>query len=224
MLLNEDLTRRVTVHAADLPWVTSPTAGVERRMLFRVGEEKARATSIVRYAPNSHFPQHRHPGGEEFLVLEGVFQDETGDYPAGSYVRNPPGSAHAPGSEPGCVIFVKLWQFRREDLQPLALRPGGGERAAPAPGQVESLVLFGDTVERVRIDAWAPGSMVELPNTRGLELLVLSGSFSDGAERLERWSWLRLPGGVALRGRAGEHGVRVWSKSAPLRHATECAF
>ena len=224
MLLNEDLTRRVTVHAADLPWVTSPTAGVERRMLFRVGEEKARATSIVRYAPNSHFPQHRHPGGEEFLVLEGVFQDETGDYPAGSYVRNPPGSAHAPGSEPGCVIFVKLWQFRREDLQPLALRPGGGERAAPAPGQVESLVLFDDTVERVRIDAWAPGSMVELPNTRGLELLVLSGSFSDGAERLERWSWLRLPGGVALRGRAGEHGVRVWSKSAPLRHATECAF
>ena len=224
MLLNEDLTRRVTVHAAGLPWVTSPTAGVERRMLFRVGEEKARATSIVRYAPNSHFPQHRHPGGEEFLVLEGVFQDETGDYPAGSYVRNPPGSAHAPGSEPGCVIFVKLWQFRREDLQPLALRPGGGERAAPAPGQVESLVLFDDTVERVRIDAWAPGSMVELPNTRGLELLVLSGSFSDGAERLERWSWLRLPGGVALRGRAGEHGVRVWSKSAPLRHATECAF
>ena len=224
MLLNEDLTRRVTVHAAGLPWVTSPTAGVERRMLFRVGEEKARATSIVRYAPNSHFPQHRHPGGEEFLVLEGVFQDETGDYPAGSYVRNPPGSAHAPGSEPGCVIFVKLWQFRREDLQPLALRPGGGERAAPAPGQVELLVLFDDTVERVRIDAWAPGSTVELPNPRGLELLVLSGSCSDGAERLERWSWLRLPAGVALRGRAGEHGVRVWNKSAPLRHATECAF
>ena len=224
MLLNEDLTRRVTVHAAGLPWVASPTAGVERRMLFRVGEEKARATSIVRYAPNSHFPQHRHPGGEEFLVLEGVFQDETGDYPAGSYVRNPPGIAHAPGSEPGCVIFVKLWQFRREDLQPLALRPGGGERAAQAPGQVESLVLFDDTVERVRIDAWAPGSTVELPNPRGLELLVLSGSFSDGAERLERWSWLRLPAGVALRGRAGEHGVRVWSKSAPLRHATECAF
>jgi quercetin dioxygenase-like cupin family protein len=224
MLLNEDLTRRVAVHAASLPWVASPTAGVERRMLFRVGEEKARATSIVRYAPGSRFPRHHHPGGEEFLVLEGVFQDETGDYPAGSYVRNPPGSAHAPGSEPGCVIFVKLWQFRREDLQPLALQPGEGERDAPAPGQLESLVLFDDTFERVCIEAWAPGATVELPNPRGLELLVLSGSLADGEERLERWSWLRLPLGVALRGRAGEQGVRIWSKSAALRHASECAF
>ncbi|MHB1870256.1 MAG: cupin domain-containing protein [Steroidobacteraceae bacterium] len=224
MLLNEDMTRRVAVHAAGLPWVASPTAGVERRMLFRIGEEKARATSIVRYAPGSRFPRHRHPGGEEFLVLEGVFQDETGEYPAGSYVRNPPGSAHAPGSEPGCVIFVKLWQFRREDLQPLALRPGEGARAAAAPGQLESLVLFDDMFERVRIDEWAPGSSFELPNPRGLELLVLSGGFSDGEERLERWSWLRLPEGLALRGRAGEHGVRVWSKSAALRHATECAL
>lgn len=224
MLLNEDLTCRVAVHAVGLPWVASPTAGVERRMLFRVGEEQARATSIVRYAPGSRFPRHRHPGGEEFLVLEGVFQDETGDYPAGSYVRNPPGSSHAPGSEPGCVIFVKLWQFRREDLQSLALRPGQGERGTLAPGQRESIVLFDDAFERVRIDTWAAGASFELPNPRGLELLVLGGSFSDGQEQLGRWSWLRLPAGVALRGHAGEHGVRLWNKSAALRHATECAF
>jgi ChrR-like protein with cupin domain len=81
----------------------------------RIGEEVARATSIVRYAPDSHFSAHRHGGGEEFLVLEGVFQDEHGDYPAGYEMRNPPTSAHTPGSKAGCTIFVKLRQFAPED-------------------------------------------------------------------------------------------------------------
>ena len=88
MELNADFSRRVAVHAARLPWVPSPMAGVERRMLDRIGDEVARATSIVRYAPGSHFSPHAHGGGEEFFVLEGVFQDEHGEFPAGSYVRN----------------------------------------------------------------------------------------------------------------------------------------
>ena len=89
--------------------------GVERRMLDRIGDEVARATSIVRYAANSRFSPHVHDEGEEFLVLEGVFQDEHGDFPAGTYVRNPPQSRHTPGSEPGCVLFVKLRQFDPAD-------------------------------------------------------------------------------------------------------------
>ena len=84
-------------------------------MLDRIGDEVARATSIVRYAPRSRFSAHTHGGGEEFLVLEGVFQDDHADYPAGYYVRNPPTSSHRPGSEAGCVIFVKLWQFAPDD-------------------------------------------------------------------------------------------------------------
>src|SRR5215469_13150683 len=90
-------------------------------MLDRTGDEVARATSIVRYAPASRFAAHTHDGGEEFLVLEGVFQDEHGDYPAGSYVRNPPTSRHTPGSAPGCMLFVKLWQFDLEDRKPVRL-------------------------------------------------------------------------------------------------------
>src|SRR5438046_1035028 len=89
--------------------------GIERRMLDRIGGEVASATSIVRYAVQSRFSPHTHGGGEEFLVLEGVFQDEHGDYPAGTYVRNPPTSRHTPGSESGCIIFVKLWQFDPAD-------------------------------------------------------------------------------------------------------------
>ena len=108
MRVNDDLNARTLVHAAGLGWVPSPAKGIERRMLFRRGEEKARATSIVRYAPGSRFARHGHPGGEEFLVLEGTFQDETGDFPTGTYVRNPPGTGHSPGSESGCTILVKL--------------------------------------------------------------------------------------------------------------------
>jgi anti-sigma factor ChrR (cupin superfamily) len=115
MEINADFSRRVAVRAARLPWVPSPMAGVERRMLDRIGDEVARATSIVRYAPGSQFSPHTHGGGEEFLVLEGVFQDEHGEFPAGSYVRNPPTSRHTPSSATGCILFVKLWQFDSAD-------------------------------------------------------------------------------------------------------------
>lgn len=224
MLLNEVLTRRAAVHAARVPWVASPTAGVERRMLFRIGAEKARATSIVRYAPGSRFPRHLHPGGEEFLVLEGVFQDERGDYPAGSYVRNPPASAHAPGSDAGCVIFVKLWQFRRDDAAVVTLRPGEAHGRAPGQGQETSLVLFDDAHEHVRLDSWPAAAPLHVPNPHGLEVLVLEGGFTQDAEAFSRESWLRLPAGHDLRAQTGGQGARIWLKSAPLMHATVCAF
>src|SRR3954468_7853851 len=115
MNLNSDFGARAAVHAARLDWTPSPIPGVDRRMLDRIGDEVARATSIVPYTPHSHFAPHTHGGGEEFLVLDGVFQDEHGDYPAGTYVRNPPPTRHTPGSAPGCTIFVKLWQFASDD-------------------------------------------------------------------------------------------------------------
>ncbi len=115
MEINTNFNERVVVHADRLAWTPSPIQGVDRRMLDRIGGEVARATSIVRYAPNSKFSAHVHTGGEEFIVLDGVFQDEHGDFPAGSYIRNPPGSSHTPGSAPGCTIFVKLWQFDLAD-------------------------------------------------------------------------------------------------------------
>src|SRR3954453_14131834 len=123
MDLNADFGARAAVHSARLDWTPSPIPGVDRRMLDRIGDEVARATSIVRYAPHSHFSPHIHGGGEEFLVLDGIFQDEHGDYPAGSYVRNPSSSRHTPGSASGCVLFVKLWQFDLKDRTPV--RPDG---------------------------------------------------------------------------------------------------
>lgn len=218
MRLNDNLSVPTVVHAAALDWAPSPAKGVERLMLFRIGEEKARATSIVRYAPDSHFARHGHPGGEEFLVLEGVFQDETGDFPAGTYVRNPPGTGHAPGSRTGCVIFVKLWQFRGDDQQGVVRRPGDDSTSATGPGVISSRLLFKGADEHVVIVAWAAGAEIVLPNTDGLELLILDGSTHDEARHLDRWSWLRLPAGVPFRAHAGAEGVQIWYKEAPLLH------
>ena len=115
MNVNGDFTRRVVVHGEAIDWEPSPMPGVERRRLDRVVAEHERVTTIVRYAPGSRFSAHVHGGGEEFIVLEGVFEDDYGEWPAGSYIRNPPQSRHTPGSTPGCTIFVKLWQFHPDD-------------------------------------------------------------------------------------------------------------
>lgn len=224
MLLNENLSVRTLIHAAALDWVPSPAKGVKRRMLFRIGEEKARATSIVRYAPASRFARHGHPGGEEFLVLEGTFQDETGDFPVGAYVRNPPGTGHAPGSEVGCMIFVKLWQFRADDRERVVRLPDEAEAAALHSAAASSLVLFEGAGERVMLEEWQAEAEMELSNREGLELLVLAGSFAEGGDTLQRLSWLRLPPGAPLRARVGPKGARVWYKSAPLLHADICAM
>ncbi|WP_339073524.1 cupin domain-containing protein [Sinorhizobium meliloti] len=218
MRINEDLTKPVIVHSAKLDWVPSPAAGVDRRMLYRVGGEVARATSIVRYAPGSAFPRHVHSGGEEILVLEGTFEDEHGDYPAGSYFRNPPGTSHVPASKNGCTIFVRLWQYREGDGTQIVRHPGEGEPAPLREGVEAARVLFDDGKERVSVENWLPGSAVSVENRRGLEFFVLSGGLAVGGEQLEPQSWGRFPAGEALEAITGPEGAEIWIKDAPLQH------
>lgn len=218
MKINDDLTQAVTVHAASLDWVPSPAAGVDRKMLYREGDEVARATSIVRYAPRSAFPSHVHSGGEEILVLEGTFQDEHGDYPAGSYFRNPPGTAHKPAAEEGCTIFVRLWQYRDGDHTQIVRQPGEGDAAPLRDGATAARILFEDGTERVLLEEWEPGASVGVANDRGLEFLVLSGSLEVDGEKLEAQSWGRLPAGQMLNAVVGPKGARLWMKEAPLQH------
>jgi ChrR Cupin-like domain len=217
--LNADFTRRIAVHAAALDWKASPMPGVERRMLDRIGGEVARATSIVRYAPGSSFAPHVHGGGEEFLVLEGVFRDEQGDYPAGFYVRNPPQSRHTPGSRPGCTLFVKLWQFDPADRAQLRLDTGSmAARDVKGRHGVRAVALFKDAREDVRLEQWEGGAAIELDPEGGLELLVLAGGFREQGETFAPQSWLRLPVGAHFSARAGSDGARVWIKEGHLRH------
>lgn len=205
MQLHDDMTLRVTALPADAQWTPSPLAGVERRMLDRSGGEVARATSIVRYAPGARFDRHVHGGGEEILVLEGVFSDESGDHPAGTYLRNPPGSAHAPFSREGCVLFVKLWQFTAGDTAPLRLDTRAGEwRQGLVPGLTVLPLHSHDGIDTALV-RWAPHTRFQ-PHTHpgGEEILVLQGVFSDEWGHYPQGSWLRSP---------------RWSQHAPFTEA-----
>ncbi|WP_420860046.1 cupin domain-containing protein [Marivivens marinus] len=215
MEINANFDERAVVHSEQEPWVASPMKGVDRRMLDRIGEEVARATTIVRYAPGSSFSAHTHTGGEEFLVLEGVFQDEHGDFPVGTYVRNPPTSSHTPSAADGATILVKLWQFDLDDRQQVtidttALTP------LPVRDGVSEIPLFEDTRERVRIEVWAAGATVAVEGHSGFEALVIEGSFTEGSETFVKNSWLRLPPAMPVHAVAGPDGARLWVKSGHL--------
>jgi quercetin dioxygenase-like cupin family protein len=215
MELNSDFSQRVLVRTEKEPWLPSPSPGVERRMLDRIGDEVARATSIVRFAPGQSFSPHTHGGGEEFIVLDGVFQDEHGDYPAGSYVRNPPTTSHTPGSDEGCTIFVKLWQFDPEDRTQFS-KPMAEGLVAQGDG-VKVNELFRDGREIVRYYALDAGAALKSAPVGGLELLLLSGSVQDGDDCLRAGDWLRLPEGEALALSAGPDGATLWMKTGHLR-------
>lgn len=220
MELNADFSERVVVHYEEVEWLASPMPGVDRRMLDRIGGEVARATTIVRYAPDSKFSAHVHTGGEEFIVLDGVFQDEHGDFPAGSYVRNPPTSSHTPGSDDGCVIFVKLWQFKPEDRTQIMIDMNKTEPVAAAGRDGVSIVpLFQDDQETVRAENWAKGTRVTLDLPEGGEFLVLEGGFTDGADTLRKHSWLRIPEGGKLDAISTSDDTKVWMKLRHIPHA-----
>ncbi|MGE6793952.1 anti-ECFsigma factor, ChrR [Pseudomonas guineae] len=216
MQLNADFSQRALVRPDDSPWVASPMPGVERRMLDRIGEELARATSVVRYAAGSHFSAHQHPGGEEFLVLEGVFSDERGDYPAGTYVRNPIGSQHAPFSRDGCTILVKLMQFDPADDQHVVIDSNHAEwRQGLVPG-LQVLPLHQHGTENVALVRWAPGTYFNAHrHWGGEEIFVLEGTFQDEFGDYPAGSWLRSPH-LSQHTPFSEQGCLIWVKTGHL--------
>jgi anti-sigma factor ChrR (cupin superfamily) len=193
-LLHADLSQRAVVNTSELDWKNSPIVGVQRRMVERNGAEQARATSIVKYAAGAKFTLHSHNLGEEIFVLEGTFEDEHGSYPQGSYIKNPAGSAHSPGSVGGCTLFVKLRHLDVADaervVQHTATNPW-------YPGMVSGLSVmplheFGS--QHTALVRWAPGTFFN-PHRHwgGEEIYVLNGVFEDEHGRYEAGTWIRSP-------------------------------
>ena len=217
MNLNDDFSLRIVARAADAVWTPSPLPGVERRMLDRVGDEVARATSLVRYAPGSRFDRHVHGGGEEILVLEGVFSDETGDHPAGTYLRHPPCSSHAPSSREGCLLFVKLQQFDPADTRSVRI----DTRSAPwrrglVPG-LEVMPLHSHDGVDTALVRWAPKTRFN-PHTHpgGEEILVLDGVFNDEGGAYAAGTWLRSPRWSRHTPYTGPEGALIYVKVGHL--------
>jgi anti-sigma factor ChrR (cupin superfamily) len=197
--LNGDLAARVAVDTAAMPWSPSPSGTVWRKRVHLVGPPEAgQVTSIVRYEPNATFHTHAHPDGEEILVLDGVFSDEHGDWPAGTYLLNPEGFRHAPFSRDGCTLFVKLRQFPGRTREHVALRSGSlpweAVRDGVAVRRLYSQPGFADTM---RLERWAAGAPLgRVRYAAGAELFVLEGAFADGEGEYSRGAWLRLPPGT----------------------------
>ena len=217
MRINADLSKRAVADSGALPWVASPLPGVERRMLEREGEEVARVTSIVRYAPASHFSAHTHAGGEEYLVLEGTFSDDEGNFPVGAYVRNPIGSRHAPHSERGCVILVKLWWMHPDDQASLHIDTTREElwRPTEQPG-VQTMPLHRFKAESTALFRLAAGAALparELPG--GEEFFVLEGACRDSSGGYGKGGWVRTPVGPAPALDSGA-GCRLYVKRGHL--------
>ena len=217
MELNADFSRRAIVHFEDIDWLASPIPGVERRMLDRIGDEVARATTIVRYAPGSKFSSHTHAGGEEFVVLEGVFQDDYGDFPTGTYVRNPPTTRHSPRSDNGCTIFVKLWQFDISDRNQFHINME--QELGEQRNGVATALLHQDTRETVTYHTLLPGAGCTIKAEGGIELLVLDGALLFENEQLVKHSWLRLPVDEKFDAVAGTEGAKIWIKTGHLPFA-----
>jgi anti-sigma factor ChrR (cupin superfamily) len=190
---NLDLSKVLVIESQKQEWQDSPAVGVQRIPLEREAAESGHVSSIVRYAAGSKFPTHKHPKGEEIFVLEGIFSDENGDYPAGSYLRNPPGSSHAPFSKDGCTLFVKLNQFNENDLTQLAmnteqqpwLKGQGGLRVKP---------LHQFEHESVALVNWPAGErFAPHKHHGGEEILVLKGEFKDEHGSYPKGTWIRSP-------------------------------
>jgi hypothetical protein len=188
---------------------------VARKLLERDGGEVALATSIVRYQAGSRFARHTHDLGEEFLVLQGVFCDERDQYPAGTYVHNPPGSSHAPFSTDGCVIFVKLRYMTPDEADLVIVRPED-RTWLPAHG-CDRAELYRSARTTVALERLPPGARRSVGDQMGgEEILIVDGqaaTVADPSQVLRPWSWLRGTSshGIAIRTRTP---VMLWVKQS----------
>ena len=216
--LNADFSERVVITPDDYNWVASPSAGVSRMMLDRIGDEVARATTIVRFEPNSEFSAHTHGGGEEYIVLEGVFSDEDGDYGVGSYVRNPIGTSHTPKIGPeGAKILVKLHQFDERDLLQTVIDTKTADwRQGLVPG-LAVLPLHEFEGEHVALVKWAPNTQFN-PHRHwgGEEIFVLEGTFQDEHGSYPKGSWIRSPHQSQHTPFTKEDGALIYVKTGHL--------
>jgi anti-sigma factor ChrR (cupin superfamily) len=192
-MLNMDFKQRVVIDTRQQDWLASPSKGVWRKPLAREDAERGHATSIVRFDAGSAFSEHGHPGGEEILVLEGVFSDQTGDYPAGSYIRNPEGSHHAPFSKEGCVLLVKLHQFEQGDDEQVTIDTNNTDWFE-GHGNLKVMPLHNYYGASTALVHWPAGERF-LPHVHsgGEEIYVISGEFIDEHGRYPAGSWIRSP-------------------------------
>jgi len=214
--VNADHGKRVVLNLLELPWVGSPAQTVSRVLIERAGGEVARATSLVHFAPGAAFEPHMHALGEEIYVLRGVFEDEHGAYPAGTYIKNPAGSQHRPFSDTGCSLFVKLRHLDPKDSVRVVVNTND---ATWFPGLVPGLTvlpLWGSGGSNTALVRWAPGTVfAQHRHFGGEEILVLEGLFEDEHGTYPEGTWMRSPH-LSQHSPYSRHGATILVKTGHL--------
>jgi hypothetical protein len=219
--VNGNLSVRVSVDTTKMDWSPSPSGSVWRKRVHLVGPpESGQVTSVVRYEPHSKFHAHDHPDGEEILVLDGVFSDEHGDWPAGTFLLNPEGFRHAPFSNGGCVLLVKLRQFAGRDRRHVVIDTNKVDWQPTAlPGVTcKDLYRQDGFADRVRLERWTAGADPGVVTyEQGAELFVIDGEFVDEGGACGPGCWLRLPVGARHRPKSGT-GCTLYIKRGGLTY------
>lgn len=219
MLINADFSQMAVVKPNDYQWVKSPRGEVERVMLDRVGDETARATSLVRYTPHTIFPEHQHPLGEEILVLSGTFTENNDQhYPAGWYLRNPDGSKHTPSSEDGTLIFVKLMQMSKTNTETVRINTHYPENWQTL-GQRLICPLYLSHDEHTYLEKLKPHQSFDEHSLNGIEPLIVQGELIANGECYPTGSWIRLPLQSSHSFYASEIGAMLYVKTGHLSSA-----
>lgn len=219
MLINADFSQIAIVKPNDYQWFKSPHGEVERVMLDRIGNETARATSLVRYAPQTIFPEHQHALGEEILVLSGTFTENGHQhYPAGWYLRNPDGSKHTPSSEDGTLIFVKLMQMSKTNTETVRINTHDPENWQTL-GQRLVCLLYLSHDEHTYLEKLKPHQSFDEHSLNGMELLIVQGELIANDETYPAGSWIRLPIQSSHSFYANETGATLYVKTGHLLHA-----
>lgn len=193
MMINMNLDQSVTINTNNCNWVVTPQHGILRKKLERELDEIGHATSIVKYEAGASFQYHSHPNGEEILVLDGVFSDQLGEYKKGTYIRNPPGSMHAPFSKKGCTLFVKLNQFNSGDTTRVCINTSNATWLT-GHGNLQVLPLHEFEGQSAALVKWPAKEHFQLhTHFGGEEIYVISGEFIDENGRYPAGTWLRNP-------------------------------
>jgi anti-sigma factor ChrR (cupin superfamily) len=221
MFIHADFSQPVIIKPEDYHWVKSPGGEVDRMMFDRIGDEKARATSLVKYAPESAFPEHQHPLGEEVLILSGIFTENAeDDYPAGWYLRNPHHSTHRVSSKVGCLIFVKLMQMTEHEIEPTRINTNDPANWKLTEHQM-ICPLFQSEHEQTYLEKLKPDQIFVEKSKQGIELLIIKGQLFCGTEIYPAGSWVRFPINSAAKFQAGPSGTTLYVKTGHLQHAID---
>jgi anti-sigma factor ChrR (cupin superfamily) len=191
--LNMDFDKRIVIHTEKMDWIASPSTSVFRKPLARADKESGHATSVVQYVKGASFKKHAHPNGEEILVLDGIFSDEHGDYPKGSYIRNPPGTSHSPFSKDGCTLLVKLHQFQSSDLEQVIINTGKTQWHQGIGG-LQVMPLHSHIHENTALVKWPKNEVFQAhSHLGGEEIYVIKGTFQDQFGKYPKGTWIRSP-------------------------------